>query len=115
MENVTDAVCLKAFYRNGPVQAVYGGRKTQPDLSLGGTNEHFLTTNQYTMDLGRNLNAEDVELGRPVAVIGQNVIRKLFPPSCRSAKSSSSQAAPTPSSAPSPKRARRLVEARTTR
>ncbi len=79
MEDVTEAVCLKAFYRNGPVQAVYGGRKTQPDITLGGTNEHFLTTNQYTMDLGRNLNAEDVELGRPVAVIGQDIIKKLFP------------------------------------
>jgi putative ABC transport system permease protein len=79
MEDMTDIVCLKAPYRNGPVQAVYGGRKTEPNLNLLGTNEHFLTANQFTMDTGRNLTAEDIALGRPVAIIGQDIIKKLFP------------------------------------
>ena len=79
MEGVTDVVCLKAFYQQGPVQAVYGGRKTEPGLTLVGTNEHFLAANQFTLDLGRNLNTEDVDLGRPFAIIGQTIVKKLFP------------------------------------
>ena len=79
MEGVTDIVCLKAFYQQGPVQAVYGGRKTEPGLTLAGTNEYFVIANQFTIDLGRNLNTEDVDLGRPVAIIGLNIVKKLFP------------------------------------
>lgn len=79
MEGVTDVVCLKAPYRNGPLQAVYGGRKTEPGLSMIGTNEHFLAANQFTMDLGRNFTAEDVDLARPITIIGQEIVKKLFP------------------------------------
>jgi len=58
---------------------VYNARKTTPNLSFGGTNEHFTTANQFTIESGRNLTAEDVELARPVVVIGQTVVKKLFP------------------------------------
>ena len=79
MEGVSDVVCLKAPYRNGPLQAVYGGRKTEPNLNMLGTNEHFLAANQFTIDLGRNFTAEDVDLGRPIAIVGQGIVKKLFP------------------------------------
>jgi putative ABC transport system permease protein len=79
MEGVTDVVCLKAFYRNGPVQATYQNRKTEPGLSFGGTNEHFLAANQYTIDLGRNLTPEDIALGRPITIIGPDIVKKIFP------------------------------------
>jgi putative ABC transport system permease protein len=79
MEGVSDVVCLKAPYRNGPLQATYLNRKTEPDLNMLGTNEHFLAANQFTIDVGRNLMVEDVDLGRPVAVIGSDIVKKLFP------------------------------------
>ena len=79
MEGITDVVCLKAPYQNGTVQAVYGGRKTEPSLRLIGTNEHFLVSNQFAIETGRNFNPEDVDLGRPVTIIGSNVVTKLFP------------------------------------
>ena len=79
MEDITEVVCLKAFFRDGAVQATYANRKTEPGLTFGGTNEHFLTANQFTIDAGRNFTAEDVDLGRPVAIIGQDVLKKLFP------------------------------------
>ncbi|MBI5771621.1 MAG: ABC transporter permease [Verrucomicrobia bacterium] len=79
MESATDVVCLKVFNRDGPVQATYGNRKTEPGLSFGGTNEHFLAANQYGVELGRNFTAEDVDLGRPIIIIGQDVRKKLFP------------------------------------
>ena len=72
------AICLKVFHYN-TAQAVYSARKTTPDVTFGGTNEHFLSANQYEISLGRNLQPEDIELGRPVIVIGQDIVRRLFP------------------------------------
>jgi putative ABC transport system permease protein len=78
MEGTADVICLKVFDNNG-AQAVYSGRKTTPDISFGGTNEYFLNANQYSIDLGRNFQPEDIELGRPVVIIGQDIVKKLFP------------------------------------
>ena len=72
------AICLKVFHYN-TAQAVYSARKTTPDVTFGGTNEHFLSANQYEISLGRNLQPEDIELGRPVIVIGQDIVKRLFP------------------------------------
>jgi len=79
MEDVTSVVCLKVFDRSGPVEATYLNRKTTPGLTFGGTNEHFLAANQYGVDVGRNFTADDIELARPVIIIGQSIVAKLFP------------------------------------
>jgi putative ABC transport system permease protein len=79
MEDVSDVVCLKVFYQNGTVQAVYQNRKTEPGLTFVGTNQFFVDANQFVIELGRNLTAEDVDLGRPVVVIGQDILKKIFP------------------------------------
>jgi putative ABC transport system permease protein len=79
MEGVASVVCLKTFDRSENAQAVYNGRKTTPSLTFGGSNEHFLAANQYAIDLGRNFTPDDVELARPVVIIGQGVLTKLFP------------------------------------
>jgi putative ABC transport system permease protein len=78
MEGTTDVVCLKVFHYSA-AQAVYNARKTTPDVTFGGTNEFFLNANQYSIELGRNFQAEDIELARPVVIIGQDIIKKLFP------------------------------------
>ncbi|MFA5263462.1 MAG: ABC transporter permease [Opitutaceae bacterium] len=78
MQDVTEVVCLKVFDFEG-AQAVYNGRKTPPNLSFGGSNEHFITANQFTIELGRNFQSDDVEFGRPVVIIGQTILKKLFP------------------------------------
>ncbi len=79
MEGVADVICLKVFNRDGIAQAVHGGRKSVPGITLGGTNEHFLAANQYDIALGRNFTPADIELGRPVALIGQDIANRLFP------------------------------------
>ncbi len=78
MEGTAEMVCLKVFDYNG-AQAVYGGRKTTPDITFVGTNEYFINANQYSIELGRNFQPEDIELGRPVTVVGQEIVKKLFP------------------------------------
>lgn len=79
MEGVSDVICLKVFDRNGIAQAVYGGRKSTPGLTFGGSNEHFVTANQFTIDVGRNFTPDDIELSRPVIIIGKSILDKLFP------------------------------------
>ena len=79
IEGYTDVVCLKTFNNEGVVQATHENRKTSPGLTFGGSNEHFLTANQYSIGIGRNLTPADVELARPVILIGQTVVNRLFP------------------------------------
>ncbi|MBA4138246.1 MAG: ABC transporter [Opitutus sp.] len=78
MEGVADVICLKTFNQGG-AQAVYNGRKTTPNLTFGGSNEHFLTANQYAIATGRNFTPGDIELARPLVLIGQDLVTKLFP------------------------------------
>jgi putative ABC transport system permease protein len=79
MEGKVDVICLKVFFREGVAQAVYGGRKSTPGLTFAGSNEHFLTANQFSVDVGRNFTPDDIELARPVVLIGQSIVQKLFP------------------------------------
>jgi putative ABC transport system permease protein len=80
MEGYADDVCLKSFTNgNPPVQATYNGHKTTPDITFGGTDENFLATNQFAIGSGRNFTAEDVDLKRPVGIIGQELVKRLFP------------------------------------
>ena len=78
MAGVSDVICLKTFDQTGGGQAVYNGRKTTPGLTFGGTNENFLAANQFTIEQGRNFTSDDVELARPVIIIGQGILKKLF-------------------------------------
>jgi putative ABC transport system permease protein len=79
MEGWSDVICLKTFNNDSPAQATYLNRKTTPSITFGGTNEYFLNANQFSIELGRNFTAEDVDLIRPVAIIGQSISSHLFP------------------------------------
>jgi putative ABC transport system permease protein len=70
-------ICPKVW-DNGQ-QAVFGNRKTNPNLELCGTNEGFTTANEFQIEDGRNLLKEDVEFDRAVCVVGQQVFQRLFP------------------------------------
>jgi putative ABC transport system permease protein len=79
MGGTAEVVCLTVFEYNTPVQATYGGRKTTPNVDFGGSNEHFLAANRFTIDTGRNFTGADIDLLRPVAIIGPDIISKLYP------------------------------------
>lgn len=79
MEGSSDQICLKIFERGSLVQASYNARKTTPGLTFVGSNENFLATNQYTIGFGRNFTSEDIDLVRPVILIGQDLVKRLFP------------------------------------
>jgi putative ABC transport system permease protein len=79
MGNATEVVCLKAIENNKAVTAVYGNKKTTPDVTYIGTDQNFIISNQFTIETGRNFTGADVDLIRPVAIIGQDIVTKLFP------------------------------------
>lgn len=63
---------------DGNERVTYRDQKTQPRIRYIGTNENFLITNKYELDFGRNLTPADIDLNRPVVVIGREVLNELF-------------------------------------
>jgi putative ABC transport system permease protein len=76
MEGTAATICLKVF--DGGKAISYGTQKKQ-GAQIVGTNENFTLANNYPIGYGRNISAEDVNLGRAVAVIGTDIQKKLFP------------------------------------
>jgi putative ABC transport system permease protein len=76
MEGIARDVCLKCFDFKG--QGTYGALRTPP-LTVAGSNKSFLAANSYSLDYGRNLTDEDVDLARSVVMIGKTIEKNLFP------------------------------------
>jgi putative ABC transport system permease protein len=70
-------VSLTAYRRGRRV--AYLDRITNPNVGLVGTDENFITSRNFEIAVGRNLSPEDVELGRAVVIIGDDIVKKLFP------------------------------------
>lgn len=56
----------------------YKDKKTNPVVSILGGDENYLSVNAFTITQGRNLNNLDVNSGRSVCLLGNNVATKLF-------------------------------------
>jgi putative ABC transport system permease protein len=76
MEGIARDVCLKCFDFKG--QCTYGALRA-PGLTVAGSNKSFLAANSYSLDYGRNLSDEDVDLARSVVMIGKSIEKNLFP------------------------------------
>lgn len=62
----------------GAVQVNYRSSKTNPNSSVVGSDDQYLAINGYKIDQGRNLDKNDLEKSLNVAVLGQEIARKLF-------------------------------------
>ena len=71
------AVCLQ-LSRNG-ITAAYLDRKTNPNVTLVGSDENYAASLSFDLATGRNLEPGDVALGRPVCVLGADLVTQLFP------------------------------------
>ncbi len=59
--------------------ASYEARKTSPNVIVFGGDENYLVLNGFKIRVGRNLNQADVQSGRNVCIIGEDIAKKLFP------------------------------------
>jgi putative ABC transport system permease protein len=76
MAGEANAIAMKIF--DGGKTVSYGNVTLQ-GRTIVGTNEYFLAANSYAIGYGRNISPDDVELGRPVTVVGASIRKKLFP------------------------------------
>jgi putative ABC transport system permease protein len=53
--------------------------QTNPNISICGEDIDGLITNDYVVEFGRGFNETDMELSRPVAIIGKKLCDKIFP------------------------------------
>jgi len=63
---------------SGTAIVKYGSEKTNPNISVTGTNENYLLTNGYKLALGRNFSETELEYGANVVIIGDEIKNKLF-------------------------------------
>ncbi len=66
-----------ALRRGGRV-ASYLDRRTNPNVMIGGADENFLSARNFDLAAGRNLGPDDVEFGRAVVLLGDELTKKLF-------------------------------------
>lgn len=67
-------------FRAGGNMTVYKDeKKTNPTVQVVGGDENYLRLNNYDLAMGRNFNSADLESGRNVALLGSDVVKKLFP------------------------------------
>jgi len=63
---------------SGTAVAKYNDKKTNPNLSVEGTNENYLATSGYKLAFGRNFSASELEHGDGVVIIGNEIKKRLF-------------------------------------
>lgn len=66
-------------FRAGGSMTVYReDKKTNPTVQVIGGDENYLKLSNYDLSMGRNFNQADIESGRNVAILGNDVVKKLF-------------------------------------
>jgi len=63
---------------SGTAVAKYGSQKTNPNISVTGSNENYLATGGYKLAFGRNFSSAELEHGESVVMIGNEIKKRLF-------------------------------------
>ena len=66
------------FVMGRNVECRYGEKKTNPNGTVWGGDENYLNVNGYAIQAGRNFSSLDIESGKNVCLIGQNIATELF-------------------------------------
>ncbi len=62
----------------GTAVAKYGSLKTNPNISVSGSDENYLITGGRKLAFGRNFSTSEVEHGTSVVIIGDEIRKRLF-------------------------------------
>ena len=65
-------------YGTGIATLTYGSEKTNPNVPVIGTDNEYILTSGNEITKGRDFNAIEMEFGANVAIVGSNVVSKLF-------------------------------------
>ena len=56
----------------------YGTEKTNPNVEIDGADENYTFTSGYQLEKGRNFSKDEINGGRKVIIVGQDVVGDLF-------------------------------------
>jgi putative ABC transport system permease protein len=70
-------VALESWKGGQTIQ--YGSLKTNPNVNIGGEEPEGIPTNNLTIKEGRSLTDDDLRYSTRVAILGEEVVKKLFP------------------------------------
>ncbi len=56
----------------------FASQKTNPNISVLGTDENYLLTSGFEIEQGRNFSEDEIKSGSHVAILGNNIASKLF-------------------------------------
>jgi putative ABC transport system permease protein len=79
-DHVTLASSVGIECWHGGTTVFWRGQKTNPNIGFGGYSLEALVTNDMTVENGRGFTPGDMEAARNVALLGQTVSERLFPP-----------------------------------
>ena len=68
-----------SFNASGLAEYRYRNNKTNPNISIIGSDENYLTISGEELESGRNFSPDDLQGSRHVVLIGQELVRFLFP------------------------------------
>ncbi len=77
MTNSTPWISAHTFTSGMTINA--GNLSTDPDVFLVGADNIFFLTNSIDVEFGRSFTEEDINLNRNIAIIGNDVVVKIFP------------------------------------
>jgi putative ABC transport system permease protein len=68
-----------SFNATGLSTVKYGSEKTNPNVSLTGVDENYLSVSGYEIENGRNFSTEEVKMNAHGVLIGAEIVKILFP------------------------------------
>lgn len=77
-EKIGDMAFVSIESSDGNMVIKYLDNQTDPNVTLQGTNEIYFNINDRDVPLGRAISEEDIKFDRSVAVIGNDVRKKIF-------------------------------------
>ncbi len=77
-EFVFPAITSISVYCTGTATLKYESEKTNPNISVRGIDENYLTTSGYEIGKGRSFSEHDIEAGRNVVLLGSAIAKRLF-------------------------------------
>ncbi|MCX7983658.1 MAG: ABC transporter permease [Bacteroidetes bacterium] len=78
-EKMTLAEFVAIEVWGGPRVVQYGGLKTNPNVTIAGEEPEGLLANNWTIAEGRGFSSNDLTYTAPVAILGADVAKKIFP------------------------------------
>lgn len=67
-----------SFNVTGMSTVKFDAEETNPNVSLTGVDENWLSVSGYEVERGRNFTQEEVEMGRRLILLGSEVVKDLF-------------------------------------